>query len=97
MMCAHTFILIFISLSFEKQSAMAGKIKIKDIAQRAGVSVGTVDRVIHNRGKVSQKTQEKVEQAMEELQYLPNVIASNLSLHDPTIIFAHLLYPYTSH
>jgi len=93
-MCAHTFILIFISLSFEKQSAMAGKIKIKDIAQRAGVSVGTVDRVIHNRGKVSQKTQEKVEQAMEELQYRPNVIARTLARRAPTRIFALLPYPY---
>jgi len=32
------------------------KITIKDIAQLAGVSIGTVDRVIHNRGEVSDKT-----------------------------------------
>lgn len=73
---------------------MAGKIKIKDIALRAGVSVGTVDRVIHKRGRVSQKTQEKVEQAMQELQYRPNVIARTLARRAPTRIFALLPYPY---
>lgn len=32
---------------------MTQKIRIKDIAARAGVSVGTVDRVLHNRPNVS--------------------------------------------
>ena len=32
---------------------MAEKIRIKDIAERAGVSVGTVDRVLHKRPNVS--------------------------------------------
>ena len=36
------------------------KVSIKDVAKRAGVSIGTVDRVIHNRGRVSEKTQKKV-------------------------------------
>ena len=35
-------------------------IRIKDIARLAGVSVGTVDRVLHKRGKVSDKALEKV-------------------------------------
>ena len=34
---------------------MDEKIRIKDIAERAGVSVGTVDRVLHKRPNVSQK------------------------------------------
>lgn len=34
-------------------------IRIVDIAKMAGVSVGTVDRVIHNRGRVSEEKQEK--------------------------------------
>ena len=34
------------------------KIRIKDIAEQAGVSVGTVDRVLHNRGEVAEENQE---------------------------------------
>ena len=32
-------------------------IRIIDIAEMAGVSVGTVDRVIHNRGRVSEESE----------------------------------------
>ena len=35
------------------------KARIKDIATMAGVSIGTVDRVIHNRGEVAEKTKTK--------------------------------------
>jgi len=51
---------------------------IKDIAQLAGVSKGTVDRVLHNRGRVSKKAKEKVSQILKEIDYQPNVIARNL-------------------
>ena len=37
------------------------KIRIKDIAELSGVSVGTVDRVLHNRPNVSKTAREKVE------------------------------------
>ena len=36
-------------------------IRIVDIAKMAGVSVGTVDRVIHNRGRVSEENRKKVQ------------------------------------
>lgn len=52
--------------------------RIKDIAELANVSPGTVDRVIHNRGKVSQKAREKVLKSMKELNYEPNVMARAL-------------------
>ncbi len=55
------------------------KIRIKDIAQRAGVSVGTVDRVLHNRPNVSPKALEKVNQALSEMDYKPNMYASALA------------------
>lgn len=59
---------------------MAKQIKIKDIAIRAGVSVGTVDRVIHNRGKVSQKNKEIIEKVLQEVGYKSNIHASAISL-----------------
>ncbi len=58
---------------------MSNRIRIKDIAEKAGVSKGTVDRVLHNRGNVSPIARKKVVAAMEELAYEPNVIASALA------------------
>lgn len=58
---------------------MAEKIRIKDIAERAGVSVGTVDRVLHNRPNVSPKALEKINRVLEEFNYKPNVYASALA------------------
>lgn len=55
------------------------KIRIKDIAARAGVSVGTVDRVLHKRPNVSPTAREKVERALKEMNYQPNVYASALA------------------
>ncbi len=48
---------------------MAKKHTIKEIASRAGVSAGTVDRVIHNRGDVSAQSREKVEKVLAEIKY----------------------------
>lgn len=55
------------------------RIRIKDIAIRAGVSVGTVDRVLHNRPSVSKEARDKVEKALEEMDYQPNMYASALA------------------
>lgn len=57
---------------------MDTKYTIKDIAELAGVSKGTVDRVLHQRGKVSNKALEKVEKVLKEIDYQPNPIARNL-------------------
>ncbi len=51
---------------------------IKDIAKLAGVSKGTVDRVLHNRGRVSKKAKERISQVMTEIDYQPNLIARSL-------------------
>ena len=55
------------------------RIRIKDIAKRAGVSTGTVDRVLHNRPSVSPEARAKVEAALKEMDYTPNVYASALA------------------
>ena len=47
---------------------------IETIAKRAGVSRGTVDRVLHERGRVKPETVERVHDAMAELNYQPNAL-----------------------
>ncbi|MCL6265455.1 LacI family DNA-binding transcriptional regulator [Flagellimonas myxillae] len=64
---------------------------IKDIAKLAGVSIGTVDRVLHNRGRVSKKALEKVNQALKELEYTPNPIAR--SLRNNVVYTVQILIP----
>lgn len=70
------------------------KVKIKDIAARAGVSTGTVDRVLHNRGRVSGRTRKMVRQAMEELQYKPDFLARTLARKEDTLLKILIPYPY---
>ena len=57
----------------------ADKPTIMDIARFTGLSKGTVDRVLHNRGEVSKKSHSAVMQAIQELGYEPNVYASVLA------------------
>lgn len=59
---------------------MSKNYRIKDIAERAGVSTGTVDRILHNRGKVSQEALDKVQKVLKEIDYQPNLIARSLAL-----------------
>jgi LacI family transcriptional regulator len=52
---------------------MGKKVSIKQIAEMAGVSAGTVDRIIHNRGKVSAKNMDAVEKVLKEVGYRSNI------------------------
>jgi LacI family transcriptional regulator len=54
------------------------KVTIKDVAQEAGVSAQTVSRVINNRPDVAPQTRERVQLAVSELGYAPNIIARSL-------------------
>ncbi len=54
--------------------------RIKDIAELSGVSTGTVDRILHERGKVSDDARKKVEKVLKEIDYQPNLIARSLAL-----------------
>jgi LacI family transcriptional regulator len=59
------------------------KVRIRDIADRAGVSAGTVDRVIHNRGEVSDRTRKRVVGILKELHYEPDILARTLASKNP--------------
>jgi LacI family transcriptional regulator len=52
---------------------------VKEIARLANVSIGTVDRVIHNRKGVSDETRKKVNAIIEQLDFRPNKMASLLA------------------
>ncbi|OXA99192.1 substrate-binding domain-containing protein [Flavobacterium pectinovorum] len=56
-------------------------ITIKKIAELANVSPGTVDRIIHNRGQVTQDNVDKVNAIIEQYGYKRNILASNLALN----------------
>ncbi len=51
---------------------------VKDVAKRAGVSVGTVSRVLSKNTTVKQPLKERVLSAMNELDYKPNLVARAL-------------------
>jgi LacI family transcriptional regulator len=53
-------------------------VRIKDIAEKAQTSKGTVDRVLHNRGRVAEDVRERILRIIEELNYEPNFIAQSL-------------------
>ena len=57
---------------------MLKKYTIRDIANLAGVSKGTVDRVLHHRGKVSETALKKVNDILDKIDFKPNLIAKNL-------------------
>ena len=55
------------------------KVTINEVAKMSGVSKGTVDRVLHNRGEVSEKSRARVLEVIQELGYRPNIYASLLA------------------
>ncbi|MGH2646906.1 MAG: LacI family DNA-binding transcriptional regulator, partial [Ginsengibacter sp.] len=57
---------------------------VKEIARRAKVSIGTVDRVIHNRTGVSGKTKKKIEAIIAEMNYQPNLLGRRLASNKAT-------------
>lgn len=53
-------------------------ISIKEIAEFCNVSVATVSRVINDNGRFSEETRKKVEDAIEQYDYKPNMVARSL-------------------
>ena len=70
-------------------------VNMKDVALKAGVSVGTVSRVINNRGSISEKTRQKVFAIMKEMDYQPNEMARYLQTGRSHIL--GLVVPYIDH
>ncbi|MGT2907502.1 LacI family DNA-binding transcriptional regulator [Streptococcus dentiloxodontae] len=68
--------------------------KLTDVAELAGVSPTTVSRVINKKGYLSQKTIDKVHDAMKELNYKPNNLARSLQGKSAQLI--GLIFPNIS-
>lgn len=70
---------------------------LKDVAREAGLTVGTVSRILNNRGYISSSARQKVEEAMQKLNYRPNEVARSLhgkSTNTIGLIVPHIRHPY---
>ncbi|MBK7937081.1 MAG: LacI family DNA-binding transcriptional regulator [Lewinellaceae bacterium] len=74
---------------------MSQRPRIKDIAEQAGVSSGTVDRVLHERGNVAPDVRERILQVMEEMGYEPNLMARSLANNRKVLRIAVILPDFT--
>jgi DNA-binding LacI/PurR family transcriptional regulator len=61
------------------QKYIMKKVTIRDVAERAGVGLGTVSRVLNHSEQVSEDTRQRVLSAMEALGYKPSAIARQLA------------------
>jgi len=73
---------------------MAIKVTIKDVARLSGVSIGTVDRVLHGRGRVSKEKETAVLQAASALNYTPSQIARALVRQKNNITIGISVFDY---
>jgi LacI family transcriptional regulator len=53
-------------------------VTLQDVAALAGVSIKTVSRVVNNQGEITDATRQRVQAAIDELGYHPNVLARSL-------------------
>lgn len=85
------------------RTASSAPVRLSDVALRAGVSPGTVSRVLHQPSIVSPKLRAAVEAAIDQLGWVPNGAARALAMHRtrtigliiPTVahpIFARMVY-----
>ena len=59
---------------------------IKQVAEKAGVGIGTVSRVLNNSPQISEATKKKVNKAIKELNYVPNIAGKRLSQNKSHVI-----------
>ncbi len=65
---------------------------VKEIAELAGVSRGTVDRVINNRGSVNPQTEKKIKEIIEMLNYEPNKAGIALATQKKNLTIGVVLF-----
>lgn len=73
------------------------RIRLQDVAELAGVSIKTVSNVVNGKGTITPHTRTKVEQALDELRYRPNMAARHLRQGNSGIIavaLPELTQPY---
>ena len=75
------------------QNSTSNGVTIYQVAAEAGVSIGTVSRVLSNPAKVSEATRTRVLKAIEDLNYAPSMAARGLTKGNTHIV--GLLVPYT--
>ncbi|RKJ47133.1 LacI family DNA-binding transcriptional regulator [bacterium 1XD8-76] len=76
-------------------SVFAGEVimaTIKEIAELAGVSRGTVDRVLNNRGSVNRETAEKIRAIIKQLDYKPNPAGIALAAQKKKYLIGIILF-----
>ena len=61
-------------------------LNIKAVAEKAGVSVATVSRVLNHPDVVSEKTKDHIIDVMKEMDYMPNWFARNLHMNKTNLI-----------
>ena len=73
------------------------KLNIYDVAREAGVSIATVSRVLNEKGNVSDKSMQKVNDALKKLNYSPSLLARALtvkSTHTVGVLTIDIRDPY---
>lgn len=72
------------------------KVSIYDVANLAGVSISTVSRVLNKSGYVSSKTEKKVLDAVDKLNFIPSAIAQNLANNETKLIGLYFPFQFGS-
>lgn len=67
-------------------------VTLKEIAAAAGVSIGTVDRALHNRGRVNPQVAERIRTIAKQLNYHTNKVAQSLAIRSKNIKIAIVLH-----
>lgn len=76
--------------SLDENRPYVKAVGIKDIAQALGISIGTVDRALHQRPGINSMTRARVLKMAKTLGYRPNVAARHLKLNKRLAISVHL-------